>query len=84
MKKIVLFVNITYIMLILSSVSLFAHNTDQPHEETYSTKSTLDVILPFSYIEEGNYGGAVLVVVFWVLLLKGGWDLVKLLIGRAM
>lgn len=84
MKKTVLFVSLMFVLLVSSSVNLFAHNTDQPHEETYTSKSTLDVILPFSYLEEKNYGSALLVVLFWFLLIKGGWDLVKLLIGRAM
>lgn len=80
------FVNLFLIFILLGSfTSVFAHGTEEAHsEEGVDTKSTMDIILPFSYLEEGNYGGAILVVVFWFLLLKGLWELTMLILGRAM
>ena len=51
------------------------------HEGEESDKNTF---LPFYYLEESDYLGALFITAIWFFLIKGSWELIKLLIGRAL
>lgn len=67
------------ILMILFLPALFAHGDS--HEGEESDKNTF---LPFYYLEENDYLGAFFITVVWFVLIKGFWELTKLILGRAL
>ena len=76
------FVVLIFIIL-LGCMSIYAHNGEQHTQEIGDSKKSLaEIILPFNYIEEGKYFSAAIVVVFWVALFIGFYELTKVLIKK--
>jgi hypothetical protein len=67
------------IILLLALPLVFSHGAD--HEGDESDKNTF---LPFYYLEENDYLGALFITAVWFFLIKGTWELTKLIIGRAL
>lgn len=67
------------ILFILFSPLAFAHGEGHEGEESDASQFT-----PFYYLEENDYWGALFITLVWFVLIKGFWELTKLILGRAL
>ena len=62
-------------------ISLFSFSYAHTSDKEDSTSST---ILPFHYFSEGSYIQGVLILIFWILILKGLYELTMLILAKAI
>ena len=79
-KKIINLIGIFLILFSLFSIS-YTHSDGTGEDKVQSQSSTL---LPFHYFSEGSITQGILIILFWGLLIKGIYELVIMILGRAL
>ena len=73
------------VILFVMPIVVAHEEVDDVHKEEPEEKSqTVSDILPFKYLEKGMYLAAVLVIVFWIAILKGIYELTLMVISKAI
>ncbi len=73
------------VILFVMPIVLAYEGVDDVHEEESEEKSqTVSDILPFKYLEKEMYLTAFLIIVFWIAILKGIYELTLMVISKGI
>ena len=79
----VLSVSLFLLSILFAPQLLFAHGNGDGHDEE-EPRSQFEKILPFMYFEEGDWVTGIFVIIFWIAILKGLFELSLLVLGRVI
>lgn len=57
----------------------FSHGNEDGHDEEPSNKSPIN---PLKYIEDKQYTSAIFIIIFWILILKGLYELTLMVLSK--